>query len=164
VGQTWRFVFASTPTAHPDRAWVCKQAEAFIDHLGCDKPIGMMLLRDNDGKLQGGFDQRLADLGVEVNPNSPMSPNMNAYIERWIQTIKVECLNHFIVLGERHLAYLVSQFVDFYNTSRPHQNKGNQPLGLYQPTEAIGPPLKLDDIKCESRLGGLLKSYSRKAA
>jgi putative transposase len=101
---------------------------------------------------------------VEVKPITPLSPNMNAYIERWIQTIKVECLNHFIVLGERHLKYPVSTFVDFYNTSRPHKNKRNQPLGLYQPMEATVPPLKLDVVQCESRLGGLLKSHSRTAA
>jgi putative transposase len=55
-----RIVFASPPTANPNSGWVCKQAEAFIDHLGCDKPVGMMLLRDNDGKFQGVFDDRLA--------------------------------------------------------------------------------------------------------
>jgi putative transposase len=51
---------------------------------------------------------------VEVKPITPLSPNMNAYIERWIQTIKVECLNHFIVLGERHLEYIVREFVHFF--------------------------------------------------
>jgi len=55
------------------------------------------------------------------------SPNLNAFVERWIQSIKHECLNHFIILGEAHLNYLVRQYVEHYHTERPHQGIGNVP-------------------------------------
>jgi len=159
-----RRVFVSPPTSNPVATWVAKQTEAFLDHLGANKPVGMMLIRDNDGKFQGGFDERLEELGVEVKSITPVSPNLNAYTERWIQTIQVECLDHFVVLGERHLEYIVSEFLDFYHHARPHQNKENKPLVDDQPPDENIPVPQLDEIECQTRLGGLLKSYSRKAA
>ena len=159
-----RKVYVSSSTSKPSAAWVSQQAENFVEQLGHAKLVGMMLLRDNDGKFQGGFDEKMKELGVEVKSITPLSPNLNAYTERWIQTIQVECIDHFVVLGERHLEYIVSEFLDFYHHARPHQNKANQPLGSYQPPEENLPVPTLADIECQTRLGGLLKSYSRKAA
>ena len=53
------------------------------------------------------------------------SPNVNAFAERWAQSVQVECLDHFVVLGERHLEYLVSEYVEYFNQERPHQAMGN---------------------------------------
>ena len=68
-----------------------------------------------------------------------------------------ECLNHFFVMDERHLDYLVKEYVDHYNSERPHQSKDNKPL-IQLPTPAKG------EIECKQRLGGLLKHYFREAA
>jgi putative transposase len=85
-------------------------------------------------------------------------------VERWIQSIKHECLNHLIVLGEGHLNYLVEQYVEHYHMERPHQGIGidNTVLVPRSPPNESVP--QLDEIESRERLGGLLKSYSRKAA
>ena len=64
------------------------------------------------------------------------SPNLNAYAERWVQSLKRECLNHFIVFGRRHLDYLISEYVEQEHTERPHQAKRNLPL------TGAGPPAR----------------------
>jgi putative transposase len=89
------------------------------------------------------------------------APNQNAYAERFVQTIQQECLDHFVVLGEEHLRYLVREFVEHYNKERPHQNKGNLPLGMEKPPD-IGNVV--GQVVCHERLGGLLRHYERKAA
>ncbi|PTY02954.1 integrase [Verrucomicrobia bacterium LW23] len=80
-----------------------------------------------------------------------------------MQTIKNECLRHFVVFGQRHLEFLLRQFEAFYNTVRPHQGIANRTIGIIPfPTQAAPP--RPDDVHCSSRLGGLLRHYSRKAA
>lgn len=101
--------------------------------------------------------------GLEVKRVGPMAPNMNAYAERWVQTLKSECLAHFVVLGEAHLRHIVSEFVMHYHEHRPHQAKDNQPLVGDSPPETTE-VIRYQDIICRKRLGGLLKRYSRKAA
>ena len=84
------------------------------------------------------------------------SPNLNPYAESWVGTLRRECLDHFAVLGEKHLRYLIGEYVGYYNTVRPHGSIGG-PLGpLAMP--AAG------QVHCDERLGGLLKHYYRKAA
>ena len=83
-----------------------------------------------------------------------MSPNMNSYAESWVGTIKRECLNHFIVFGERHLRYLINEYVAHYNTTRPHSSMGNMPLELSLTKNA-------GEIKCRTKLGGIIKNYYR---
>jgi len=82
---------------------------------------------------------------------------MNALTECWVQSIKQECLDHFVIFGEAHLRQLVAEYVAHYNEERPHQGKDNDLLsGIPDP-----PILKLSaaEIVCDERLGGLLKHY-----
>jgi len=95
-----------------------------------------------------------------------------AFVERFIQTLGQECLDHFIVFGERHLNHLCSVFLDYYHRLRPHQSKENELLSPAKKPKTTGkakPPrvpaiVPLTEIRCETRLGGLLKHYYRKAA
>jgi putative transposase len=89
---------------------------------------------------------------------------MNAYAERAGQTLQKECLDHFIVLGEKHLNYLVSQFLEYYHQERPHQGKGNVPLTPQAKAPPDDGPLRQRDVACKQRLGGWLKHYYRQAA
>lgn len=156
-----RRVHIAGMTANPDRQWMMQQARNtalfFADQA--EKP--RYLIRDNDGKFVPEFDAVLQDEGVAVIRIPPHSPNMNAYAERWIGSLKAECLDNFIVFGEDHLRYILSEYVQWYHESRPHQGMGNVPLsGEGLPEPAI---LSLEDVVCEERLGGLLKTYRRAA-
>lgn len=88
------------------------------------------------------------------------SPNLNAFSERFVQSIQVECLDKMILFGEKHLRYVVDQYaVQYYNHERPHQGLGNQLI-----VRPAKDPPDQGRIRCRQRLGGLLKSYYRKAA
>jgi putative transposase len=98
----------------------------------------------------------MKDAGVDAKRLAIRAPNTNAFVERFIQTLQVECLDHFLVFGEKHLDYLVREYVEHYHTERPHQGLGNQlVLGA--------PPAGEGEVQCRTRLGGLLKSYGRAA-
>jgi putative transposase len=140
-----------------------EQAQAFVQHIGPDQAARTHLRRDRDGAYQPGFDATLRAAGIQVERTSYRSPNLQAYVERFIQSIQQECLDHFIVCGERHFDHLVREYVEHYHTERPHQAKGNVPLTGDWP-EPRGEPPPNGEIDCRTRLGGLLKSYHRAAA
>lgn len=101
--------------------------------------------------------------GIEVVQTAVRAPNQNAYAERFVQTIKQECLGLFIVLGEKHLRHIIQEFVAHYHTERPHLGVGSLPplrQELPEPVESIGP----QDVVARERLGGLLRHYERKVA
>jgi hypothetical protein len=78
-----------------------------------------------------------------------------------------ECLDHFIVFGERHLNHLCSVFIDYYHQLRPHQGKENELLVAKRKSRPKQPPVEvisLSEVRCQQKLGGLLKHYHRKAA
>jgi putative transposase len=83
---------------------------------------------------------------------------MNAFAERWVQSVRRECLDHFLVLGEDHLRYLLKEYEAHYNQERPHQGLGNLPLVTQSEPPSDGA------IECSERLGGWLKHYYRNAA
>jgi putative transposase len=162
-----RRVFLSPATYHPNDAWVCDQARGFVRHV---KEAGLgadIVMHDRDSKFSAAFDAELQDAGLRVQKSSFRSPNTVAFVERFIQTIGQECLDHFIVFGERHLNHLCSVFVDYYHRLRPHQGKANELLVRAQRKRKRVPPtetIPLSEIRCQRRLGGLLKHYHRKAA
>jgi putative transposase len=89
-------------------------------------------------------------------------------MERWTQSLKQEALDHFLVFGQQHFDHIVSEYVDYYHDCRPHQGIGNVLLpnvhGETDDEEPEADPLQLTKVKCERRLGGLLKHYYRDAA
>ncbi len=102
-------------------------------------------------------------LRSEPSPNRiSRSPNLNGRCERVIETIKLECLAKFIIFGKRHLDYLISEFTTYYNTRRSHMGRDHLPPVREVP-EGIK-TLKLDEIEVKSYVGGLVKSFERKAA
>lgn len=124
-------------------------------------------MHDRDAKFSAKFDATLQAAGLRVQKSSFRSPNTMAFVERFIQTLRQECLSHFIVFGERHLNYLCSVFGEYYHRFRPHQGKDNDLL-VVKPrrkkksdTEEV---ISLSEVRCQQKLGGLLKHYYRKAA
>jgi putative transposase len=166
-----RRVFVTPATYHPNEAWVCEQARAFVRHARREKLGADIVMHDRDSKFSAAFDAELRAAGLRVQKSSFRSPNTVAFVERFIQTIQQECLDYFIVFGERHLNYLCTVFVDYYHRLRPHQAKDNdlllarKPRRQKKPTRA--PPdevVSLSEVRCEQRLGGVLKHYYRNAA
>ena len=163
-----RRVFVTPSAFKPDEAWMVTQAQTYLDHVAAEGFECKILMRDLDGKYSRPFDQVFADQRVEVKKVGPRAPNLNAFIERWVLSVKSEALDHFICFGREHFDYIVSEFVAYYHERRPHQGIGN--LLLPKPGEAPPDewpdvlPLDLSQINCEKRLGGLLRHYYREAA
>ena len=104
------------------------------------------------------FRTLLQAAGVQLLRLPAKSPNLNAYAERFVRSIKHECLRHIVPLGERHLRAVLGDFVEHYHAERNHQGLGNVipfPSGVTFPDGRIGR---------RERLGGLLNFYERKAA
>jgi putative transposase len=156
-----RKVFVTKATEHPTAEWVSHQAEVFAGSLTTARLQAKIIFHDRDGKFGRAFDDTLRANGLDVRRSPVQAPNVCAYVERWIQSIQTECLNHFVVLGEKHFNYLVSVYVNFYLKHRPHQGLNNKPLDGAEPDDDVP---RLTTVGSQSWLGGLLKSYARKAA
>src|SRR5882724_9870647 len=98
--------------------------------------------------------------GVKRVPLPPWSPNLNAYAERWVRSVKEEALSRLILFGESALRHALQEYVEHYHHERNHQGKGNVLLfpSFSQRSQSEGL------IQCRERLGGLLKYYEREAA
>jgi len=117
------------------------------------------LIHDRDPLFTAEFRETLASAGVEVVRLLPRSPNLNAYAERFVRSIKESCLNRMILFGERSLRRTIEEFVAHYHFERNHQGLDNQ---LVFPDRTESRPSA--PIECRRRLGGMLKYYHRQAA
>jgi putative transposase len=156
-----RRVWVSPSTLNPTTAWVEEQARAFTKHAeGNALKVGLVT-RDRDRNYRQAFDNALRAKGADVMTLSYRSPNLNAYVERFVQSIQQECLDHFLIFGEKHFDYLVREYVEHYHTERPHQGLGNRVIADESPPAPLD---SNDNVLCRTRLGGLLKHYHRTAA
>ena len=153
-----RKIIVTKSTKQPTNDWMCRVAECFpmmVEQLGLQPST--ILVRDNDVLYTRAFNEALFREGVKPYPLPIKAPLMNAHIERWIKSLKTECLDHFIPVGGKHLDYLLSEFVEHFHFERPHQGIGNKPIMHSDPPATTG------EIKCDTRLGGLLRHYHRAA-
>jgi transposase InsO family protein len=118
-----------------------------------------VLIHDRDPLYTEKFRETLRAAGVRALKLPKRSPNLNALAEAFVAGIRRECLNKMILVGEKHLRYVISSFAEYYNTERPHKS-----LNYCRPVEPDDPPTMEGVVKCHERLGGLLKSYYREAA
>jgi putative transposase len=115
-------------------------------------------LRDRHEKFTLAFDEVLRSEGVEVIRLPVQFPVANSFAERWVGTARRECLDHLLILGRRHLEYVLSQFVEHYQEARPHQGLGQRTPSGASAAGAGG------RIGRRDRLGGLIHEYERAAA
>lgn len=166
-----RQVVLSPSTLHPDEGWVVSQAGVFVEEARRRGLPVALVQRDRDTKFTKSFVQTLKSYRVQAKQGAYRAPNTNAFVERFIQSIQQECLDRFVVFGEQHLDHLCAEYLAYYHEERPHQALGNEPLKTKKrarPKRKRGrledEIVPLADIRCQQRLGGLLRSYSRKAA
>ncbi len=117
------------------------------------------LICDRDPLYTREFRETLREAGVTPVRLPPRSPDLNAYAERFVRSIKSECLDRLIVIGERHLRMAISEYVQHYHAERNHQGLDN---ALIAPASEVGE--LSGPVLGRERLGGMLNYYHRKAA
>jgi putative transposase len=146
-------------TTHPNEAWMLQVARTLFDNESGALRDKKHLIVDRDTKYSMNFRQAIAREGVEVIRLPPRSPNLNAYAERFVRSIKSECVSRLIPIGPAMLRRSLTEYLRHYHGERNHQGLGNRLIqGL--PVHAQ----RTDRIRCRSRLGGVLNFYERVAA
>jgi len=146
-------------TIHPDEPWM-KQIARNVTMEGCGALRDCRyLLHDRDTKYTQSFRAIIVSGQVEPLVLPARSPNLNAYAERWVRSVKEECLSKVILFGECSLRRALSEYVEHFHAERNHQGKGNVLL-FPRDTDVCreGP------VQCRERLGGLLRYYHQEAA
>jgi putative transposase len=150
-------------TTNPDGRWVTQQARNLLMELG-DKGIRpRFLVRDRDSKFTRDFDEVFRSEGIRVIKAPVQAPKARAHAERWVGSVRRECLDRLLIVGRRHLEHVVREYALHYNTHRPHRS-------LDQRTPLAKPPItepapgaessQLDLLRRRDRLGGLLHEYT----
>jgi len=147
-------------TRHPDQEWMEQIARSATQEIwgyleGC-----RYVLHDRYMKFCVSFRSVLAAGGVKAIPLPARSPNLNAFAERWVRSVKQECLSKLILFGAGPLSRTLTEFTAHYHGERNHQGKGNK---LLFPDAGCTTKQRGDAVECHQRLGGLLKFYGRAA-
>ncbi len=141
-------------TTHPDGIWMRQQAR----NLAIDEQLENVrfLIHDRDTKFSGPFDQILAEETVRSIKTPVRSPRANAVAERWVRTVRTECLDQLLVVGRRHLEQILREYLAHYNGERPHRA-----LALAAPTRELHEPRGSPPTEIRRRdvLGGLIHEY-----
>ena len=154
-----RWVTVAGLTRHPTESWMDQMARNATDEsTGCLREL-RYVLHDRGTKFCASFRSILRASGVEPVKLPARSPDLNAFAERWVRSVKEECLSKLILFGEGSLKRALAQFLEHYHAERPHEGKGNV---ILFPTESL-PQTAGGRILCRHRLGGLLRYYCRGA-
>lgn len=141
----------------PDGRWMRQMARNLTDVEDGFLSGARYLIHDRDPLFTREFRQSLRTSGVQTVRLPAQSPDLNAYAERFVRSIREECLGQVIPLGERHLRWVIGEYIEHYHRERSHQGLGNE---LIEATRERGP----GPVTCRERLGGLLRYYHRRAA
>jgi transposase InsO family protein len=153
-----RVVAIAGITREPDETWMMQVARN-LTATGDGFLHGIQqIILDRDPLYTAAFRRLLRDSGVTPLVLPARSPNLNAFAERFVESVKSECLDRMVLLGEGHLRAAVREFVHHYHEERPHQGLGNELIASKTTSRGPGP------VRCRERLGGLLKFYYREAA
>jgi putative transposase len=144
-------------TTNPDGRWVTQQARNLLMKLG-DKGVGpRFLIRDRDSKFTRDFEEVFRSEGIRVIKAPVRAPKARAHAERWVGSVRRECLDRLLILGRRHLQHVLVTYVRHFNEHRPHRALGQQsPLTDEQPLADV---IELDRLRRRDLLGGLIHEY-----
>jgi putative transposase len=159
IALSTRRVHLAGLTEHPDGPWTAQQARNLVFSLSeRDRPLEF-LVRDNDGKFTGAFDTVFNTEGIRVIHTPVRAPKANAVAERFVGTVRRECLDWILIANRRHLRHVLREFVDHYNRHRPHRALGLEPPEPDQPTRPLATS-RATAIRRHDRLGGLIHEYA----
>ena len=162
-----RRVWITGVTAHPHAGWVTQQARNVAGDLDDAGVEVRFLLRDRDTKYVGSFDTVFTSGGAQALCTPFRTPNANAHAERFVRTVRSECLDHLLIVNERHLERVLRSYARHYNGHRPHQGL-SQEVPATPPREsspAAHPSLghanrhHRRQVRRHDRLGGLIHEY-----
>jgi transposase InsO family protein len=137
-------------TAHPTAEWLARQ---LVEACGWE-PAPKYVIRDRDRAYGEVFSQRARAMGIRDRPTSPRSPWQNGYVERLIGSIRRECVDHIVVLGEQHLRHMLLSYMSYYNETRAH-------LSLHKDAPVPRAVQAVGSVLCLPILGGLHHQYGR---
>src|SRR4051812_34394636 len=149
-------------TTHPSGEWVAQQARNLMLDLGERAGQFRFLIRDRDTKYTDVFDEVFTSEGIEVLRSPPQAPRANAYAERWVRTVRRECLDRMLIYNPRHLLVILGEFVVHYNEHGPHQSGDQRPPHATN-TEPAAVNLATARVRRRKILNGLINEYSQAA-
>jgi transposase InsO family protein len=152
-----RKVFLAGVTAHPVGTWVTQQARNLVIALEDQGRVVHFLVRDRDAKFVGPFDEVMKSISARVIQTPVRSPRANAFAERFVRTARTECLDWVLVTSERHLKMALEEFVEHYNSERPHRGIDLEVPVAYS---TFGKFTSVVGVQRADRLGGLVHEYS----
>jgi transposase InsO family protein len=168
-----RRVWVTGVTAHPNAAWVIQQARNVTGDLTDADIAAKFLVRDRDTKYVASFDEVFKAEGTEILKTPYRTPNANAFAERFVRTVRSECLDHLLIVNEAHLECVLRSYACHYNGHRPHQGISHEipamertvPLAVGPASDARHRHLRRYSglIRRYDRLGGLIHEYERAA-
>jgi len=153
-----RRVHLGGSTSNPDGAWVVQQARNLTMILTERQRPLRFLIHDRDAKFSAAFDEVFRSEGARVIRTPIKAPNANAHAERWVRTVRDECLDWLLIFARRQLERVLRTYVHHYNRQRPHRALD---LDAPAPIRELVPSLRAGPrtVRREDRLGGLLHEY-----
>ncbi len=151
-----RSVHVASITTNPGASFMAQVARNLTDPMDGFLRTHRFVICDRDAKFTAQFRRILKGAGVKVIRTPTQAPNCNAYAERFVLSIKSECLNRMVFFGKASLRRAIAAYLQHYHHERPHQGLGNETLDP-SPRPMVG------EVRCTERLGGLLKHYYRAA-
>jgi transposase InsO family protein len=152
-----RRVHVAGITTNPDGRWVTQQARNVLMELGDEGIRPRFLVRDRDNKFTREFDEVFRSEGIRVIKAPVRAPKARAHAERWVESVRRECLDRLLILGRRHLNHVLVTYVRHFNEHRPHRALAQRsPLSDEQPLADV---IDLDRLRRRDLLGGLIHEY-----
>jgi putative transposase len=149
-------------TTNPDGRWVTQQARNLLMGRDDDAVRLRFLVRDRDSKFTRDFDEVFRSEGIRVIKAPVQAPKARAHAERWVGSVRRECLDRLLILGRHHLQHVLTTYVAHYNGHRPHRGLGQRPPLRELPPSDEQPAadvIALDRIRRRDLLGGLIHEY-----
>jgi len=159
-----RRVHVAGVTSKPDSAWVAQQARNLAIAGRLDDTH--ILIRDRDAKFSGSFDEVFRTERLAVVKTPVRAPRANAFAERWVGSVRRECLDHLLIFGRRHLQHVLGIYAEHYNRARPHRGLDLAPPDRLSPPDCESPAKHFGPayLRRHDVLGGLIHEYERAAA